>query len=618
MSRIYIEMSSFGTAKTQTTSLNLGMPTAFQNTYARYGPREMFAPERPVMGLDNTIGHDFQAQWHEQKMRDANHMANAKVQSTLLAGTRAFSSAHNHPGMPRAVLGQRRFANPSNGAWESSSTRLDQPGAPWTLYHGQTVAGGSHWCGDMEGSGHLVGGVLRTSAGQRHGKSVLDARIQQLNAINEAKQAFLSEGNDFRSQRSMTPFAGAQGTMDSALSSAPLVELSNLLQGIKDDITSNGTRKSTYRDVLSDQTKTFILITRMAINNGPDDIANVLEFIEGTSAGDGISQLLEEQMESFGVPDDSNEVSWQASVTKQIEWWGKIADYLKGMLRLGDVPLQTKQLASNSLIKSLSFNKLVRNSEASYRSNVVNDDDFIDTTGHINNPLNAQRAQDLQARAGRSGAFINPGRRNAQPDNPYASKFRPYASPAFDDAGFFTVTAPIREDSQMGYVGDGGYTFSRSAQEAYAFGSGEYQDNTGGRPRAWAGEEQLAEYGEQPEEEAVAEEEEQANLAQRDDGLGPAISSRQDATTGEWDIAPTSSEESSAPAPPPSRAPARAPKPYTLDDIPRGLNEIREFIKALHTKHGYSQAIYAKGDKGPKPANVRRNLIKKMTDAGLL
>lgn len=608
-------MAAFGTEKFQTTSLNLGMPTAFQNTYARFGPREVWAPQQQLGRLNNTVGNDFQAQWHQQKMRDAHHMSRAKVQSTRLADVRAYTSPHNHPDMPKAVLGQRKFANPSNGAWESSSARVDQFGAPWTLYEGSRVSGGSHmimpYMSMPMNSANLMGGVLRTSAGQRHGKTVLDARIQQLNAIADAKMNFITEVATGRPQTSPTTFAGAQGTMDGALSSAPLVELANLLQGIKDHLMSNARNKSSFRDVLADETKAFGLIVRMAVSNTTEDIANVLEFIEGTSAGDGIGQLLESEADEFGVPEDEGEAQWHNQVTQQIEWWGKIATYLKEMIKLGDAPLRNKQLASTALIKTLGFNKLQRSAENQYRTNVVNEDTFIDTTGNVHNPQNAQRAIDLQARAGSSGAFINPLGRMVSAGDEYASKFKPYdRSRQYADPQYFTPRGEIREDSQMGYVGDGGEQFSKSAQEAYAFGSGEYQDNTGGRPRAWYGEEEVAEYGEQPQEADIIEEEEQATLPMRDEGLAPMMS-RKDPTTQEYDIA-TGKEGEVAPKAP------KASKPYTLSDLPRDLEGMRSFIKTLNAKHGYNQAIYSKGDVGPKASNVRRNLIKRMTESGLL
>lgn len=666
-------MSGYGTAKFQHNALNLGFPTAFGRDYASYGAPEEFAPERPISGLNNTVGNDFQAQWHQQKKRDADYMANAKVRSTQLMNARAFSSPHGYYNLPPAVLGQRRLANASMGAIYSHSTREDQPsdGAPFHLrqdYHSSFPS-----TPRAKVTEELVGGVLRTSAGQRHGKQLLDQRIAQLDAIDEAKTNFLSDGNSGRTN-TVTPFAGAQGTMDSALTSAPLVELSNLLQGIKDALVSHGGRNVSHRDVLSDSTKAFALIIRMAVNNSASDMANVLEFIQGTSAGDGIGQLLEYQAEAVeGGIDDEDDARFSGRVQQQIEWWGNIARYLKKMIEISELPIPARQQTSNALIKTLGFNKLVRNSEITYRTGVVRDDDFIDSTGNVNNPLNAQRAEDLQARAGRSGAFINPGTRPYSgriSREAYASQFVPYDSDSegrtrydsvssrgsyqrsyrgFDAAGF-NQPSERREDSQRGYVGQGGAAFTLSAQEPFAYGSGEFLDRSGGRPRAWMGEEAVAEYGEAPEMSAIQEANEQAGLAgvgegedmgdgenRATPGDGLSLSSRRDPVTGEFDVVsvpsiPSSSTGSYRP-PQGTAAAARQIRPaasssssaeppagklYTAEDVPRTLPELRRFILLLQSRHGYTQAIYKKDGHDPKPRSVRANTLAKMKKEGLL
>jgi hypothetical protein len=50
-----------------------------------------------------------------------------------------------------------------------------------------------------------------------------------------------------------------------------------------------------------------------------------------------------------------------------------------------------------------------------------------------------------------------------------------------------------REDSEHGYWGDGPARYSQDERQVFAYNSGEYQDNTGGRPRGFFGE-QPAEY----------------------------------------------------------------------------------------------------------------------------
>jgi hypothetical protein len=238
----------------------------------------------------------------------------------------------------------------------------------------------------------------------------------------------------------------------------------------------------------------------------------------------------------------------------------------------------------------------------------VDADLFMDTTNNIQNPQNAQRAFDLQARSGRSGAFINP-QGQTFPD-PYSARqravgtrFNPYNSRTKEQ---FTQQAPTREDSQYGYIGDGGESFSANAQNTFAYGSGEFQDRTGGRPRAWLGEEPLAEYGEAPPDvDAAIEEEEQSE--EEEGQRPPQLASRKDETTGEWDVAP--------PIPP---SPPAERKKYKESDIPRTVADLREFIQKLNREHGYTQAIYKKGEGEPKARSVRVNTIARMKKAGLL
>jgi hypothetical protein len=617
-------MSAFGTAKMPTTSLNTGFPAAFGYAYAQYGEPETFYPEGALPSVDNTVGHDFQAMWHQQKMRDAHYMAGAKVRSTHAMNARAFSSAHGYFGMPPPVLGQRKFANPSFGAYPSgNSARMDQPGAPWHIMEGTSGMGIG-----MGSNGHLEGGVLRTSAGQRHGRATLLARIAQLNAISAAKMNFQSQGAPI--QLPGTPFAGAAPSIDAMLGATPLVELAQILQNIKENLYLSEPDQP-GRDSIGDFGKLFPLIVRMATANPPSDIANVLGFIEGSSGEDGIIQLLRHKidtMEEAGFDADNDQKArafFQRSLV-QSEWWGRVVEYLKKMIEIAESPAKNRQAASNAYVKSLGFGKLGRDIGTTYRTNVVPADAFIDTTGNVNNAENAQRAVAGQARAGRSGAFINP-----------------YES-------VFSRRAETRENSQHGYVGDGGQQFSLNAQNAYAFGSGEFQDNTGGRPRAWAGEEALAEYGGTPDESEVAiaeqtatgqsadlESQRETNEAamardRGDEESEFALTSTRDPVTGEYNIVRGSPDRppwSPLPSTPPwgkpagvAAAPAAAApgqKRYKFDEIPRTIPTLKAFIAQLEREiPGYKQKTYTTIYGDPKARSVRAHTVSKLEKLGLL
>jgi hypothetical protein len=154
-------------------------PAVFERVYDapfHYYPTDAGRP------MELREGTDLQAQWHEQKKKDADYMASQKVVSTRNMNSRAFSSPHGYAGMPKASLLQRQFANPSLGAEGGNSARQFLTSAPF------------HWAdagGSMAGM-ELEGGVLRSKQGQEYGKKVLLSRIAQLNAIDEAKRNFSS------------------------------------------------------------------------------------------------------------------------------------------------------------------------------------------------------------------------------------------------------------------------------------------------------------------------------------------------------------------------------------------------------------------------------------------
>jgi len=116
-------------------------------------------------------GDDLQSAYHEQKRADANHYAMAKVDATKRA---LHLWTHHGYGMttPHPVLGQRVFANPSLG------NNVD-------IYSNRHVIAGGN-------NGRIVGGILRTAQGQKFGHALRQERIKQLDAINNAKDAFIS------------------------------------------------------------------------------------------------------------------------------------------------------------------------------------------------------------------------------------------------------------------------------------------------------------------------------------------------------------------------------------------------------------------------------------------
>jgi len=500
-------MSAFGTEKVQTNELNLGFPRAFSEDYAKHGPSEQYSPDNIRGGLNNTVGHDTQALWHQQKMKDAHHMANAKVRSTIISAIRAYSSANNRPDHQQPVLGQRRFANPSNGALDTASARLDQLGSPWTLYRDGQLAGAGMYGsvfrntpkGYVEPPRELVGGVVRTSAGQRFVYDRLQDRINQLNAIAESKQAFDAKANVD------VPYAGAQPTYKDSLTTGQDVELAQTLQSILFALTSyqSALRASLFTDV----NKAFVLIVKMATTMEAADIANVLEAIEGTGAQDGIIPMAENQIaiitdQGLGQDSASNRPRNALGKREQIasaqyadvithigEFFDRIVIYLREMMKYVGRPLRDRVSASNAMIKSLQFAKYNMGLQSIART-ASQPEEFIDNDNFF-------RQADRNAGPGFSGAFISPTNRNVP--LPGGRQF-PRVTwggevPERFSSGTSTPysTFQRREDSQQGTSGPTS-VFDESTTEQYANSSGQYLQDTGVRP----GGRQTAYFGEAP------------------------------------------------------------------------------------------------------------------------
>jgi hypothetical protein len=170
-------MAAIATEKVQSTALNLGFPHAYASVYAAarkptaYFP-SFAAPSQPYVG-----DADIQALRLSRKA-EADFMANAKVRATNVSDARYTSSPHGRGFIPKPVLGQRVFANPSNGDSSIYSTRQNHASAPFHFV--DSLAGYSQKVAAMNG------GVLRTREGQIYGKEMLNRRVGQLNKIADA------------------------------------------------------------------------------------------------------------------------------------------------------------------------------------------------------------------------------------------------------------------------------------------------------------------------------------------------------------------------------------------------------------------------------------------------
>ena len=164
-------MSAFGTKKQfGDAGVQLTFPLNFQRAYSMPLSYYADAVEPP---MDIMVGTDFQSQYHEEKRQYANKTVLDGLQARRTAERKLLTGVHNYH-LPKPVLGQRKFANPSNGAVGFSSARRDgSVDAPF-----QTIQTG------------MTGGVVRTMEGQQFYKKQLADRINQLNRMNALAQGF--------------------------------------------------------------------------------------------------------------------------------------------------------------------------------------------------------------------------------------------------------------------------------------------------------------------------------------------------------------------------------------------------------------------------------------------
>jgi hypothetical protein len=173
-------MSAFGTKKPfGDAGVQLTFPLNFQRAYDLPFAYYQDVYEAP---MDILVGTDFQSNYHEEKRQYANKTVMDGLQARRTAERKLLTGVHNYH-LPKPVLGQRKFANPSMGAVGFTSARRDgSVDAPF-----RTVESG------------MTGGVVTTQEGQQFYKKQLADRINQLNRMNALAQGFAVEmGQDVK------------------------------------------------------------------------------------------------------------------------------------------------------------------------------------------------------------------------------------------------------------------------------------------------------------------------------------------------------------------------------------------------------------------------------------
>jgi len=299
----------------------LTFPLIFKKNFtAGYGffPSEVHAP------MDLLLGETFQSVYHDEKARDArqsvyNGLANDKAKERKLLTGR--SNYH----LPKPVLGQRKFANPSLGAGgSSSSARLDGPGAPWqTIQH------------------EMVGGVMRTKEGFNYYTKNLQARIEQLDKMNTLAQGLPVQRGDIIQPLSDSRFEGAPDK----------VEFFLLLQQLMDSVTDGDITRFSL-DNLNKMIKSIFKFGPFADKEDFQDMVRAISDIL-LSLRQGIDDPV--QYERLENPD--------YAITLSLYMEG-LKTYVDEMFANMNMSTADRKTLSKSLIKTLEFNRLMKKETA--------------------------------------------------------------------------------------------------------------------------------------------------------------------------------------------------------------------------------------------------------------
>jgi hypothetical protein len=269
------------------------------------------AQSRPVV---IPKGSGLQEDYHEQKRLDANRRCLNGVRDNAASMAR-FLSSHANYIVPKPVLGQRKYANPSNG------NQAD-------IYSSRPVF-------------RLSGGVLRTKEGQEYGLKKLKERVPQLDAITAAKEAFL-----------MGMPMGAMGADSVGISDITTkVELYGLLSRVESDV-EQGTVNNKTLDTSQSALKLMFGFVPYADVREVEEVMESVEYIKG--ALDGIVEQGEE-----GVAEQSKAGD---ALMRNAEYlsglYDKMRQYLVRMNGVLNRPRKEREKASSVFIKSLGFSEL--------------------------------------------------------------------------------------------------------------------------------------------------------------------------------------------------------------------------------------------------------------------
>lgn len=274
--------------------------------------------------MDIMVGHDFQSKRHEENRLEANQSVMNGLQAREASKRLMMTGPHNYH-LPKPVLGQRRYANPSYGAEAYTSTRRDNgEEAPF-----RTVD-----------SSAMVGGVLRTAQGYDFYKGQLKKRIEELNRINAIAQGYA------------VPMGQTVDTYNNEKTGSPdKVTFFLYLQGLQDAVVTGNFNRFTFdnmRELIGRLLNFGPSATEEDFNDIQDSVTVMLNSIRKWNESQGDSSTLSSDYERE-----------YASAFTISELLDKIYSYVRLMFSNMNRSEKDKILLSKSLVRSLKLHRLL-------------------------------------------------------------------------------------------------------------------------------------------------------------------------------------------------------------------------------------------------------------------
>ena len=295
--------------------VQLTFPRTFMRFYEMSAKGESYFPTQQSVPMDVMMGDTFQNNYHSQKRADANQSVMNGIQNKLSAERKLLTGIHNFH-LPKPVLGQRVYANPSVGASEYQSARRDNsaPAAPFKV-----VEAG------------MMGGAV-TVEGRDFYNARLQNRIEELNRLNSLALGYTVPSGQ--------PFSVSDNTRQGPQSK---VDFFTYLRGLEDAIVQGDYSKFTFEN-LKDTLRLLFQFAPTATKEDFNDILPVLDLLtysirEATS----------------NDPEFVSEASDAAYVETLSIYLESMRQYITNMLENVNMSPQDRQTLSNSLIKSLGF-----------------------------------------------------------------------------------------------------------------------------------------------------------------------------------------------------------------------------------------------------------------------